>query len=202
MVYRCLICDLIFRHRHLYIFRQLNQSMEKHRCQFCRQGFITEETLLQHMNDIHPDARPYVCKQCFKCLKTRRNLLLHLKMHSRKPYKCTICPANFTTEEKLFQNIRVHEYLASSTEFLQEPWMEAGSSTRNVQEPWMEAGPSTRNVQRQSIKEEPSTRNVQRQSIKEEPSTRNVQELLMEASPTRYVQEPFIKVKPSNRNMQ
>ncbi|XP_023212627.1 zinc finger protein 623-like [Centruroides sculpturatus] len=189
MVYRCIMCDLIFHHRPLYISLQLNYSTEKHQCQVCRQGFITEKALLQHMNDIHPDAVSYVCEQCFKGLETRRNLL-HLKMHSTKLYKCTICPADFTTEEKLLQHIRIHEYLASSNQFLQElsmqaapstrnvqePWIKEEPLTRNVQEPWMEAGPSTRNVQELWMEAGPSTGNVQRQSIKEERSTRNVQE--------------------------
>ncbi|XP_023212554.1 zinc finger protein 34-like isoform X2 [Centruroides sculpturatus] len=130
MVYRCLMCDVIFHDKYIYRSHQLNHSMDKHRCKVCRQGFVTEKALLEHMNGIHLEAKPYVCGECSKA-----------------------CFADFTTEEKLLQHNNDHEIFTTPTQPLQELSIQTGSSGQNVQQPWVEAGSSTRIVQETLMRE-------------------------------------------------
>ncbi|KAF7234930.1 hypothetical protein EYD10_18195 [Varanus komodoensis] len=57
-----------------------------------------------------PKSEPtFKCSQCGKCYKQKRNLMIHLKMHSgEKPYKCMQCEKSFTRKAMLSVHQRMH----------------------------------------------------------------------------------------------
>ncbi|XP_023216072.1 uncharacterized protein LOC111618738 [Centruroides sculpturatus] len=85
--------DVTFPDECLYRSLQLNHSIDKHRCKVCQKGFVNEYALLEHVNNIHSESKPYVHKQCSKDLTSKEKLLKNIEsrtfsiphsIHSRK----------------------------------------------------------------------------------------------------------------------
>eukprot|EP00088_Acartia_fossae_P052626 TRINITY_DN5953_c0_g1_i6.p1 TRINITY_DN5953_c0_g1~~TRINITY_DN5953_c0_g1_i6.p1 ORF type:complete len:854 (-),score=140.61 TRINITY_DN5953_c0_g1_i6:424-2985(-) len=67
-----------------------------YKCNFCNQGFKSNETLWKHMLD-HTDRRKkHTCGYCSKSWERHSDLVKHLRIHTgEKPHECTVCQARF-----------------------------------------------------------------------------------------------------------
>lgn len=80
-------------------------------CEICHNGFRTKYKLKNHLIRQHklpfetksikpgPDNK-YVCNYCGRELKTVGSYITHLRTHTKKPFRCSVCHEGFRTVQK------------------------------------------------------------------------------------------------------
>ncbi|KAM4551347.1 BCL6A transcription repressor b isoform 1-T1 [Odontesthes bonariensis] len=77
-------------------------------CNGCDSKFTDEDTLKEHMVQIHSD-KPYKCDCCQAAFRYKGNLASHKTVHTgAKPYHCNICGAQFNRPANLKTHTRIH----------------------------------------------------------------------------------------------
>ncbi|KAL0985022.1 hypothetical protein UPYG_G00151960 [Umbra pygmaea] len=93
-------------------------------CTICLKRFSSSVSLQEHLNDDHPNERPFKCESCGKTFALKR----YLKDHERRQhkfcseraqpshkfaanesqYKCSVCPKTLTSAHNLSLHMKVH----------------------------------------------------------------------------------------------
>ncbi|XP_013881458.1 B-cell lymphoma 6 protein isoform X2 [Austrofundulus limnaeus] len=83
-------------------------SCESYFCNGCDSKFAEEESLKDHMVQVHSD-KPYKCDCCQAAFRYKGNLASHKTVHTgAKPYHCNICGAQFNRPANLKTHARIH----------------------------------------------------------------------------------------------
>ena len=73
-------------------------QIKNYKCEECKEAFVTQAELNDHMERKHSDERNYACnvKGCGKAFKTKGDLNAHKKSHSdKKPHQCPYCKKSY-----------------------------------------------------------------------------------------------------------
>ncbi|CAL9704081.1 unnamed protein product [Knipowitschia caucasica] len=80
----------------------------KHRCPFCKRGFVRKDNLQTHIR-IHTGERPFSCPVCNRSFSHKSNLNIHIRTHTgEKPHICSICDKGFMRRCDLELHMRMH----------------------------------------------------------------------------------------------
>ncbi|XP_013402345.1 zinc finger protein 813 [Lingula anatina] len=101
--YCCDICGKAFKQeRQMKNHRTIHMSDSKdgndkwymkRKCEECGHILANMKCLKKHMETVHSDHKPYVCKYCGKSMARKAMMELHLRVHTgEKPFKCDMCP--------------------------------------------------------------------------------------------------------------
>jgi len=86
---------------------QKTKNANKKICNYCGHHFAGNQTLRQHINDVHLKLKPYKCEKCKKCFSQGHNLKFHMNsVHLKvKPYKCHLCSYSCGNRSNLTKHI-------------------------------------------------------------------------------------------------
>jgi len=71
-------------------------------CQVCSEKLYSLKTIVNHMNEKHPDFQPYNCERCGENFSRSELLRIHKKNHSElRVASCEICKKSFRTSFSL-----------------------------------------------------------------------------------------------------
>ncbi|KAJ8707291.1 hypothetical protein PYW08_011425 [Mythimna loreyi] len=106
----CDICGKSFYHKNdLIEHRKLHDDARPYKCEICQYTFKTEPNLRKHAITIHFRPKQFACKDCGKCFRLGKELVVHSAVHSDvKPYKCTFCEKGFRLRHSLQKHIAIH----------------------------------------------------------------------------------------------
>jgi len=80
-------------------------------CTLCEKILTSKTYLKVHMMAVHQQLRPFKCKYCEKCFKTKGPLDYHLKNHEGPPEKialCSICGTTFRNKGSMQAHYKMH----------------------------------------------------------------------------------------------
>ena len=106
----CKICDREFvtpnaLERHSYLHKSLNFT-----CTVCDLGFPFRSSLESHMLS-HTMDKKHKCTKCPKSFISKDDLTKHLKVHSKKIWRCSMCTYTSKDERNLKAHHRKHSNL-------------------------------------------------------------------------------------------
>ncbi|XKL64372.1 hypothetical protein PGB90_004458 [Kerria lacca] len=103
----CDHCGLTFRNRVFYA-KHCAKLREKPTCYLCWNAFDDEETLKEHMHEVHVDDLPFLCELCHNRFVTLRQLNDHIRSRHAKirPFKCDYCHHTSVRKDSLEVHIR------------------------------------------------------------------------------------------------
>ncbi|XP_062550849.1 zinc finger protein 33B-like isoform X2 [Armigeres subalbatus] len=107
--YPCRYCDRMF---YAWKYRkQHERSHYDHSCKECNRSFSTKRQLNYHVKVSH-DGRSleYFCQHCNYKVYNKRSLMFHVRStHTdKRPYKCLVCSAAFSTRSNHYSHFCVH----------------------------------------------------------------------------------------------
>ncbi|KAG5669175.1 hypothetical protein PVAND_017069 [Polypedilum vanderplanki] len=107
--FQCQNCGLTFFNKEKFKYHQKihNKQFE---CQFCDKKFSFLADLKNH-KIIHINPKAYQCQICFLNLKTRSNMLYHMKTHDKnrpKSFKCDQCDFSTAHKISLKNHLKIH----------------------------------------------------------------------------------------------
>lgn len=89
---------------------------EPHKCNICKQSFLTKAKLLTHKQSFHKGQYSFECELCGKTYNHQSNLNRHKAVHKEKPQdtleteddlKCKICNKHFSSKSNITKHIKV-----------------------------------------------------------------------------------------------
>lgn len=106
--FECFICQMTYkRFEHLKCHMVKHGDIKDYICQHCGLAFFLNSELRKHIFNRHSTDRPFVCKTCRKCFKSRRGLTVHERTHENlKPFSCTTCQ---TVSFSTLGALKIHE---------------------------------------------------------------------------------------------
>ncbi|GFO12014.1 Zinc finger protein 749 [Plakobranchus ocellatus] len=82
-------------------------TLDKLKCHLCPAGFLTQNGLTRHLNNVHSSLMPYQCEICGKRCKQKFNLRVHMRIHSDvKKFPCNFCDQGFNYKSSLQGHLR------------------------------------------------------------------------------------------------
>ncbi|XP_026764866.3 zinc finger protein 681-like isoform X2 [Galleria mellonella] len=78
-------------------------------CSHCSYKSVNKCSLNAHINKIHLQIRPFVCKICFKGFHKKSTLTEHIRIHEkRKDLTCELCGEGYVCIKTLTEHLRLH----------------------------------------------------------------------------------------------
>lgn len=77
------------------------------KCEQCWRLFLTEESMLKHMDRTHQLKDPIKCEFCNDLFMKRVVFRKHARLHD-KPYNCTFCKKTFMYKAHLYEHVAAH----------------------------------------------------------------------------------------------
>ncbi len=98
--YECATCKKVFKHMSTRDCHAVQHSTEatSNVCALCEKRYVRPADLLHHERQVHVHVKHsemFVCADCGKKFKTRRQLGYHSKVHKDKQIKCSQCDELF-----------------------------------------------------------------------------------------------------------
>ena len=108
--YECSECSANFMHISLLQrHAETHKDAGNHMCDKCGTIFMTENKLLNHVQQKHSKDRQFVCSECGKAFARSADFRRHMSRHSGdKPHVCTHCSARFAVFTDLTRHLMVH----------------------------------------------------------------------------------------------
>ncbi|XP_064456628.1 zinc finger protein 70-like [Ornithodoros turicata] len=119
-VLECLQCSyrttrpqMLARHQQSHLVGAGGAVVSLHQCEQCSYKTRRKEHLVRHRNNVHGDARPFLCHQCGKAFKRGDALRQHHLTHTgRLPqeasFSCSQCSKTFRTQSHLTEHQATH----------------------------------------------------------------------------------------------
>lgn len=80
-------------------------NQKQFNCPACLFNAIDENSLKEHISEVHTKKFPFLCSECKITFKTKNSLARHLLIHaSERPYRCQRC--NYSCQQK--QHLKIH----------------------------------------------------------------------------------------------
>ncbi|XP_052820720.1 uncharacterized protein LOC128246523 [Mya arenaria] len=110
---QCHICAKLFKARsyfnvHLRVVHKVadSKTLECGLCgTLCKRPFYLAKHMKEHH---HGQVEPLKCQFCLKTFRTRRDLIVHGRIHRERKFKCTFCAKKFMSNAKLHIHMNVH----------------------------------------------------------------------------------------------
>ncbi|XP_055641356.1 zinc finger protein 197-like [Toxorhynchites rutilus septentrionalis] len=129
--YPCTVCKKTFkvqRTANRHIQNHINAQNKRRKCYDCDEVFDSEDSILEHYWQAHPDKRPYNCPICAEGFYLKVHLADHSHMHSdedrrkisvknpvehyqignARVYECTLCRRCFSAKRTTVAHFLVH----------------------------------------------------------------------------------------------
>lgn len=91
------------------IFYQFHLEIPMHKCPCCMEKFSKARDMNQHVKEMHPEYKPFVCEVCGFSTKANFDLYAHMRVHTgRKDSKCDICGQLFSTTSARNKHMAIH----------------------------------------------------------------------------------------------
>lgn len=121
----CAECDMSFQNEADLLNHHTLHLDNPCWCAVCEKTFRSEQGLKIHRNLVHTGKKTLMCDHCGKCFKEHYNLLVHLKIHSKKKWRrrtpllklqpvckdshtCTVCHQSFGCASALLTHESFH----------------------------------------------------------------------------------------------
>ncbi|KAG0722149.1 Zinc finger protein 454 [Chionoecetes opilio] len=108
--FKCDLCPKKFIRR-IYLTNhklRMHGLDKKFLCQVCGNKFMTQSSLMTHM-EIHNDQKRFECSFCKKKFKRKEKLKYHERIHTgERPFQCLLCSRGFVSKTKLDEHISRH----------------------------------------------------------------------------------------------
>lgn len=77
-------------------------------CKICHTILKTEDSLAQHMANIHANEQPMFCDHCRKVFADKNLLRVHMQYHRAKRFACNVCDYRAALVYELRKHARKH----------------------------------------------------------------------------------------------
>ena len=85
-------------------------------CFPCQLKFDDEDTLVEHISEVHDSDQldnDFRCRICGKQFNSKQRLVIHAQVHDssikrERPFKCSTCSKGFYTSQDLWSHQRIH----------------------------------------------------------------------------------------------
>ncbi|KAK3849112.1 hypothetical protein Pcinc_044120 [Petrolisthes cinctipes] len=108
--FKCDICPKKFIRR-IYLTNhklRMHGLDKKFLCQMCGNKFMTQNSLMTHM-EVHSDQKRFECTFCKKKFKRKEKLKYHERIHTgERPFQCHLCARGFVSKTKLDVHLSRH----------------------------------------------------------------------------------------------
>jgi KRAB domain-containing zinc finger protein len=110
VVYECEVC-----HKHLWSRPQFERHQRKHYartfgCSSCSKTYPSKGSLRLHISTKHMGLKPVPCEcnVCGRVLKSRSNLVVHMRSHGQRSLECSVCGWRTKTSNCLRSHMDTH----------------------------------------------------------------------------------------------
>jgi uncharacterized Zn-finger protein len=112
VVFQCEVCA-----KHFKTMPLLKKHQQRHTntariygCSSCSKAYSTKSSLKLHVDTKHGGRRPVPCEctVCGRVLKSRSNLVLHMKSHGERSLECSVCGWRTKTRHCLRSHMDTH----------------------------------------------------------------------------------------------
>nr|XP_053627439.1 zinc finger protein 502-like [Cherax quadricarinatus] len=108
--FKCELCPKKFIRR-IYLTNhklRMHGLDKKFLCQVCGNKFMTQNSLMAHM-EVHNDLKRFECTFCKKKFKRKEKLKYHERIHTgERPFQCQLCVRGFVSKTKLDEHVSRH----------------------------------------------------------------------------------------------
>ncbi|XP_042857537.1 zinc finger protein 184-like [Penaeus japonicus] len=108
--FKCELCPKKFIRR-IYLTNhklRMHGLDKKFLCQVCGNKFMTQNSLMAHM-EVHSDLKRFECTFCKKKFKRKEKLKYHERIHTgERPFQCQMCTRGFVSKTKLDEHMSRH----------------------------------------------------------------------------------------------
>jgi len=110
---QCHICAKLFKSKSYFNvhLRDVHKVIDSKtfQCGLCGVMCNRQSNLAKHMKDQHTgQVEPLKCQFCGKMFRTKRDLVVHGKIHKERVHQCTLCPKKFNSNAKLQRHLDIH----------------------------------------------------------------------------------------------
>ncbi|XP_066971034.1 zinc finger protein 728-like isoform X1 [Macrobrachium rosenbergii] len=108
--FKCELCPKKFIRR-IYLTNhklRMHGLDKKFLCQICGNKFMTQNSLMAHM-EVHNDIKRFECSFCKKKFMRKEKLKFHERIHTgERPFQCQVCVRGFVSKTKLDEHMSRH----------------------------------------------------------------------------------------------
>ena len=101
----CLHCPNNYKTANGCYKHELKHKAKRYICEMCSKGFTFPEELMLHIK-IHTKKDMYQCTNCPRWYTSNNNMLAHQATHQNKVFQCTVCRKKFNTKPNFDQHTR------------------------------------------------------------------------------------------------
>ncbi|XP_045583133.1 zinc finger protein 813 isoform X2 [Procambarus clarkii] len=95
--------------KHAINWHESNSAMGPFKCELCPKKFIRRIYLTNHKLRMHGLDKKFLCQVCGNKFMTQNSLMAHMEVHNEhKRFECTFCKKKFKRKEKLKYHERIH----------------------------------------------------------------------------------------------
>ena len=105
--FKCQECSEVFSDRFRLFKHSSTHKTDNHfRCDECDESFAYTIMLYNHKLNRHSPENKHVCYICKKVYKRQSYLELHMNLHMKQKFSCSICNKDFSSLRKLKNHLR------------------------------------------------------------------------------------------------